>query len=320
MNYQNRRNEGHDEDLKDLGFGTRVSEQSRLRMLNRDGSFNVARSGLPFFQSLNAYHALLEMSWLRFHFTVFLLFVGVNTAFAWAFYLCGPNALNGVGGTTPVDRFRDCFFFSVQTFTTVGYGRVSPNTIAANVLVLVCAFVGLFSFALATGLLFARFSRPTARILYSDRALITPYRDVTSLQFRIANKRRSQLLGVEARVLMTWVDDPDGRRLRQYRQLQLERDRVAFFPLHWTVVHPIDESSPLYRMTPDQLQRSEGEFLVLLSAVDDSFAQTVHSRTSYRHDELVWGARFVDIFRREHREVMHVDLRLLHEYEKVNLS
>jgi inward rectifier potassium channel len=319
MKHRDLSNGHHADDLNDLGFGSRVSELSRLRMLNRDGSFNVARSGLSFFQSLNVYHSLLEMPWLRFHAVVFLCFVAINILFAVAFFLCGPGALNGVSSVTLVDRFRDCFFFSVQTFTTVGYGHVSPNTIAANLLVLICAFVGLFSFALATGLLFARFSRPTAKILYSDQALIAPYRDVTALQFRIANQRRSQLLGVEARILMTWVDDPGGRRTRQYRQLQLERERVTFFPLHWTVVHPIDEQSPMYGMTDERLREVEGEFLVLLSAVDDSFATTVHSRTSYRHDEIVWGAKFVDIFKREARDVMHVDLKKLHQFERVDL-
>jgi inward rectifier potassium channel len=308
-----------EEDLRDLGFGSRVSEQSRLRMLNRDGSFNVARSGLSFLQTINAYHALLEMSWLRFHITVFLAFCGINTVFAAAFYLCGPGALNGTTGATVPDRMRECFFFSVQTFTTVGYGHVSPNTMAANLLVLVCAFVGLFSFALATGLLFARFSRPTARILYSDYALIAPYRDITSLQFRIANQRRSQLLGIEAKLLMTWVDDPLGRRSRQYRQLTLEREKVTFFPLHWTIVHPIDQESPMYGLTDSRLRETECEFLVLLSAVDDSFAQTVHSRTSYRYDEIVWGAKFADIFRREERDILHVDLRRLHLYERVEM-
>jgi inward rectifier potassium channel len=259
------------------------------------------------------------MSWLRFQVTVFLLFCAINTLFAMAFLACGPGALKGTTGVTAAERFRECFFFSIQTFTTVGYGHISPNTMPANLLVLICAFVGLFSFALATGLLFSRFSRPTARILYSQQALIAPYRNITSFQFRIANLRRSQLLGIEAKVLMTWVDDPTNTRVRQYRQLTLERDSVTFFPLHWTVVHPIDEKSPMYGMTEDQFRQAEGEFLVLLSGVDDSFAQTVHSRTSYRYDEIVWGAKFSDIFisRREDRGVVRVDLRLLHRFQKV---
>ena len=135
-------NGGQTDDLRDLGFGTRVSQQSRLRLLNRDGSFNVARSGLSFFQTLNVYHTLLEMSWLRFHLTIFLAFCAANTLFAYAFLLCGPDALNGVTGVTFAERFQECFFFSVQTFTTVGYGHINPSSMAANVLVMVCTFVG----------------------------------------------------------------------------------------------------------------------------------------------------------------------------------
>lgn len=309
-------------DLNDLGFGSRVSSESRLRLLNRDGSFNVARSGLSFFESINAYHSLLNMRWTGFYATVFAVYIAVNILFASAYSLAGPDALNGLSAMDPLARWVKCFFFSVQTFTTVGYGHISPRTLTANVLVMVETFVGLFSFALSTSLLFARFSRPTARILFSRRALIAPFRDITALQFRIANLRKSQMIEVEARVMASWVTDGKGQRIRHYRSLELERTKVTFFPLHWTIVHPIDEQSPLREFSPEKMREMEMEFLVLLTGIDDTFSQMVHARMSYRFDEVVWGARYVDIFLRSDNEHagINVDLRRLHEYEPANLD
>ena len=305
------------DDLRDLGFGSRVSQQTRLRLLNRDGTFNVDRAGFNFLQVINAYTSLLEMPWWRFHLTMFGLYLCVNTLFASAYILCGAGALNGVEGAAFLDRFRECFFFSIQTFTTIGYGHITPNALPANLLVTVEAFVGPLSFALATGLLFARFSRPTAKILFSETALIAPYRGLASLQFRIANKRRNQLIDVEARVLLTYLEEANGKRSRHYRQLRLEREKVAFFPLHWTIVHPIDETSPLHGFDLEDFREKEGEILVLLTAVDDTFSQMVHTRTSYRFDEVIWGAKFVDIFVPSDDGILHVDLRHLHDYESV---
>lgn len=306
-----------EEDLRDLGFGSRVSQQTRLRLLNRDGTFNVDRAGLTFTQVINAYTSFLEMPWWRFHLTMFSLYLCVNTLFASIYVLCGAGALNGVDGVTFLERFRECFFFSIQTFTTIGYGHISPNTLQANLLVTLEAFIGPLSFALATGLFFARFSRPRAKILFSETALMAPYHGLPSFQFRIANQRRSQLIDVEARVLLTYLDNVNGKRSRHYRQLRLEREKVAFFPLHWTIVHPIDEKSPLYDFDMETLKEKEGEFLVLLTAVDDTFSQMVHTRTSYRFDEVVWGAKFVDIFMPSDDGILHVDLRRLHHYETV---
>ena len=182
------------EDLNDLGFGSRVVEESKLRLLNRDGSFNVARTGLSFFQSLHLYQSVLTMSWSRFFLTAFAFYVVVNVLFAVGFVLSGPDALSGATGVTLPERFMEAFFFSVQTFTTVGFGHLSPNSFVADVLVTVDAFVGLLAFALAAGAVFARFSRPTAKITFSERAVIAPYQDGTAFEFRLVNERRSPIL------------------------------------------------------------------------------------------------------------------------------
>ena len=306
-----------EEDLRDLGFGSRVSEESSERLLNRDGTFNVERAGLSFFQSINLYHSLLTMSWNRFYLTLLLSYIVVNGIFALAFVSCGPDALTGFQDAMISQRFLTAFFFSVQTFTTVGYGAVSPASVSANVVAALDAFVGLVGFALATGLLFARFSRPTAKIMYSKHGLIAPYRDMNAFMFRIANQRKSQLIEVAVTLLYTRMVVKNGERRREYFQLNLERNTVVFFPLHWTIVHPIDEQSPLYNMTEEEFRASNSEFLILLSATDDIFSQVVNSRSSYRHDEVIWNARFADPFQMKDNGTIRVDLNRMHEWEGV---
>jgi inward rectifier potassium channel len=305
------------EDTQDLGFGSRVSNQSRTRFLNRDGSFNVRRSGLPFLRSLNLYHAFLRMSWLRFHLLVVATYFAANVVFALGYLACGPDALGGSNTTAPGDRLLDAFFFSVQTMGTIGYGNLSPRGLAANLLVTLESLGGLLGLALATGLLFARFSRPHAKIVFSERAVIAPYHGITAFEFRIANQRSSELIDVHATVVFTRMESAQGRRSRKFHNLQLERDRVMFFPLHWVVVHPITEESPLFAATAETLEESQAEFLVLLTATDETFSQVVHARSSYRPFEVVWGARFRDMFQQSGEGLLRADLARVHDVERV---
>jgi inward rectifier potassium channel len=287
-----------DEEIRDLGFGSVVARESRQRLLNRDGSFNVVRTGLRLSSSLSLYHTLLTMTWTRFMALVVVSYLLLNGGFGVAFLVCGPAALQGPlpGVGTTGEGFARAFFFSVATFSTIGYGNISPSGLAANLVVTVESLVGLLWLALATGLLFARFSRPTARILFSRTAVVAPYRGITAFEFRIANARSSELIDVRATVLFTrFEEDEGGRSLRRFYALPLERSSVVFFPLAWTVVHPIDDASPLRGLTRDDLLRTDAEFLVLLSGVEETFAQRVHARSSYKWDEVVWGARFSDI-------------------------
>jgi inward rectifier potassium channel len=300
------------EETRDLGFGTAVAGESRQRLLNRDGSFNVARRGLTLGSSLSLYHLLLTTNWTRFMGLVVASYVLFNGVFALAFVLCGPNALSGGGDP----GFARAFFFSVETFSTIGYGVVGPVGLAANLVVTAEALVGLLWLALATGLLFARFSRPTAKVLFSRTAVVAPYRGITAFMFRIANARTSQLIEVEATVMFARFEDVGGRAVRRFYPLPLERDSVTFFPLAWTVVHPIDESSPLKGLTRDDLRRCDGEFLVLLAGVEETFAQRVHARSSYKWDEIVWNAKFSDILHHPRGdETITIDVGRLHAIE-----
>lgn len=278
---------------RDLGFGAVVSRESEQRLLNRDGTFNVRREGIGFWHTLNLYHLLLNISWPRLFALMTVFYVGGNALFALGYLACGPGALQGQTGFQ--EPFARAFFFSVETFSTIGYGNIVPVGLAANLVVTVEALVGLLWLALATGLLFARFSRPTAKIMFSRTAVIAPYRGITAFEFRIANMRRSELIEMKATVMFTRFEDVDGRLVRRFYLLPLERGTVTFFPLSWTVVHPIDDASPLKGLTRDDMHRTNAEFLVLLSGVEETFAQRVHARSSYRWDEVVWGAKFADI-------------------------
>ncbi len=286
----------NEQDLRDLGFGSVVSRETHTRLVNRDGSFNVARQGLAFWKSFSSYHFMLTIPWWQFFGFTAGGYLFANMMFAWAYLACGPGALGSDTAGMQNHTFLRAFFFSVQTLSTIGYGQVVPIGLAANSLVTLEALVGLIGFAIVTGLLFARFSRPTARMLFSRHALIAPYRDMTAFEFRVANARRNELIDVAAKVLFTRFETVDGVRTRRYYPLSLERDRVTFLPLTWTVVHPIDQDSPIYGETPDSLRESQAEFIALLSGFDETVAATVNQRTSYVPDEMLWGRRFANAF------------------------
>ena len=302
------------EDTKDLGFGSRVSQETTTRFLNPDGSFNVTKTGLPFFRSLNLYHALLTISWPTFYAIAISAYFLTNVLFAWGYMACGPDSLAGAGGTTMGERFLECFFFSVQTLGTIGYGHISPHTTPANVLVAVESIAGLMGLAVVTGLVFSRFAHPHAKIIFSRNAVVAPYHGITALEFRIANARTNQLIDVHATVLLSRMELEHGVRKRKFHQLDLERTQVMFFPLHWVIVHPITESSPLSGVTREEFLESDAEILILLTGFDETFSQNVHSRSSYKGSEVVWNSKFGNIFDEDSGDgKIKVDLRKIHD-------
>jgi inward rectifier potassium channel len=305
----------------DLGFGSVVARESRQRLLNRNGTFNVHREGLPFWQSLSPYHYFLTITW-----PAFLLFAGggymiANAVFAAIYVACGPKALTGFEGLDLPDRFTQAFFFSVHTLATIGYGSIVPLNFAANLVVTIESLVGLLGFAIVAGIMFARFARPMAQIVFSRNAIIAPYRDITAFMFRVVNQRSNEIVELRAQVMLTRRKrEGFAAADREFVQLKLERDRVTFFPLTWTVVHPIDADSPLRGKTQADLAACDTEFLILLNGFDETFSQTVHTRSSYKANELVWGAKFRDVFNPPHADgTLSVDIRKLHEVDRVPL-
>ena len=300
---------------QDLGLGGKLSERSHARLLNRDGSFNVRRNNLGPFHPYNVYHTLVSLPVPR----VFLLMVAgyfaTNLLFATLYWLAGPDAIAGAA-SSPLARFEDCVFFSVQTLATIGYGKLVPNTRTANVLVAIEALVGLLGFAILSALLFARFARPTAKIRFSSHAVIAPYQNGWALMFRLVNLRNHDLTDVHAVVSFArWVDE-NGTRRRRFDQLALERDFIIFMPLHWVVVHPISDTSPLRGLTAESLARADPEVVCLITADDETFAQTVHAKSSYDKTDIVWGARFRDMYLPEADRVT-IDLGRLNDFEAV---
>ncbi len=281
-----------EENRKDLGFGTQVHDPD-TRLLNRDGSFNVKRSGGTFWSRLNIFNRLMVCSWGRFFLLVISFYLLLNFIFAGIYEVVGIENLHGADLTSRGSRFMDAFFFSSQTLTTVGYGRIAPIGFGASSVAAVESLLGLLIFALATSLLYGRFSRPVARILYSDKAIIAPYLDTTAFMFRIVNERANQLIDLQVEVVMSILEKQvDGREIRKYYGLNLERNKVNFFPTNWTIVHAVTQESPLFGLSKEELLSRDTEFLILIRATEDTFNQTVHSRISYHAREMVFGAKF----------------------------
>lgn len=303
-----------DAELRDLGFGSVVSERSR-RLLNPDGTFNVRRTGLPFWSSVSLYHAFLTMRWGYFFGIFVAIYFICNIVFGAAFWLCGPAGLQGEEAMKYGGEFWRAFFFSVQTAATIGYGQIHAVGVVPNLIVTVEALVSVIIFAFGTGLVFARFARPGIGVRFSRNALIAPYRGITSFQFRIANARNNEIIELNATVLLTQFENVDGRRVRKYYVLPLERKRVVFFPLSWTIVHPIDSESPLNGLTKQHLEERKAEFLILLSGVDQIFSQTVHTRSSYAPNDLVWNARFKNIFKEEDDGSLEIAVDHIDDFE-----
>ena len=268
----------------------RAAHKRSRRLVQREGRLPIVRLNRER-QWRDFYHRMLTLSWPLFFFWTAAWYLGSNVAFA-LLYLIDPN---GIAEARP-GSFEDAFFFSVQTVATIGYGVMHPQTLYANLVMTLETLSGLVGFAVLTGLIFARLSRPTARILFSDVAVITPHNGVPTLMFRCANQRLNQIL--EAQIVVTVLRDEvsnEGRTLRRFHDLKLVRQRTPVFVLTWTVMHPIDEASPLHGLTAQELIDEELEIIVVLSGVDETFAQSIQARHSYLAEEILWDHTFVDI-------------------------
>jgi inward rectifier potassium channel len=255
------------------------------------------------------YHLMLTVPWSGFLAITALLYLSVNALFALLYVVGGDDIANA-----PPNSFFDKFFFSVQSFASIGYGEMYPKTFYANAIVTLEAMVSLTGIAVLTGLAFARFSRSTARVLFSRVAVIAPYDGVPALKFRAANQRRNQILEAQMRVyLMRDEISADGRFMRRIYDLRLTRNQTPSFALSWLAVHPIDESSPLYGMTLDSLAKTNSTIVVSLSGIDETVAQVVHARYTYAASDIAWNHQFVDVFYHTDDGHRYIDYNYFHD-------
>ena len=266
-----------------------------LRAMLDEGALDVRILNAP--QSLfgDTYYRLLHETWGRLLLQFVVAFLAFNLAFA-ALYALDPHGLDIVSGNGEMSRFWRGFFFSVHTLVTIGYGNVAPATVYANIIVVIEAMTGVLGFAVTTGLVFARFARPTARVIFSRHAVVAPFDGVQSIMLRAVNQRHNLILEATARLsLLRAVKDDHGRMMRRFYDLDLVRARNPVFALSWTVVHPITPSSPFFGLSRDEIRASEDELIVVISGTDEGMAQVIHARTAYAAAALRWDARFADI-------------------------
>lgn len=284
------------------------------RIFSQTKQSNAVRIGSSHSYWSDLYHWLLTLSWLGFLGLICFLYVTVNALFALAYLADG----NGIQNARP-GSFPDVFFFSVQTLATIGYGAMYPTTTYTNIVAAIEAMVGLLGIAMVTGLAFARFSIPTAKVLFSNVAVISPHNGVLTLMFRTANKRRNRIL--EAQIQITVVRNEitaEGQFMRRFHDLKLVRSQTPIFTLTWLVMHPIDRDSPLYGMTPEQLAEAEVELVVTLTGIDETVAQTIHARHSFLAQDILWKMRFVDILSRLPDGRRCVDYRRFHDVTPIS--
>ena len=282
----------------------------RSGLTNTVGYTEVTRIGVPRFTVQDTYHLILRLSWLHFFAAAVAVYLLANMAFACAYYV-GDHAINNAAS------FVDCFFFSVETLATVGYGNMSPATFYGHCVATVEIITGMLSMAVITSLVFARFSKPTARILFSNVVVVTPFEGVPTLMVRVANQRRSYILEATASlVLLRDEETSEGHSLRRFHDLKLERARSPMFALSWLIMHRIDASSPLHGVTADAFAAGDMRLALTISGVDETFAAGITARHDYMHEHLRFNERFVDIFDEgEHPRHIYLDFGRFHQTE-----
>ncbi len=301
---------------EDLGLD-RTGAKGRQSIIGANGSYNMERKTGRLLGNFYPYHWLITTRWSHYWLTLVGFYLGMNMLFAVVYFALDVKNLSGVIGDTPGMQLLYCFFFSAQSFTTVGYGGIHPTGIATNFVAVLEAFIGLMTFVLATGTLYGRFSRPVSRIKYSNHMIIAPFGNITGLQFMVANEMNSGLMEMEARINLSWVEEEGDKSVRRFQQVKLEIDKIAMFPTSWTINHPIDEESALYGKTMEEMERMDVEVFILLKGFDDVFSQTIYSRHSYTFKQFVYGARFRRPFYTNEEGKVVMDLTKVGEYDHV---
>ncbi|WP_456314901.1 ion channel [Pseudomonas shirazensis] len=280
------------------GFGTNASSYGG-RFVNKNGTANIEKRGMNLLRRTSWYHIMIDMPNWKFMFILFSFYIIINFIFAILYYVIGIEHLDGIEQSQSVlTQFGQAYFFSAQTFTTVGYGHISPTGFLASALSSAEALIGLLSFAIATGLFFGRFSKPTAYIKFSYNALISPYKDQKALMVRLVPFKNTNLTDAKAKMTLGMSVEEDGIRTNKFYNLELELDAINALTLSWTLVHPITENSPFYNFTEDDFKKNHVEILVFITTFDDMFSNTVAARTSYTFNEIIYGAKFETMYNR----------------------
>ncbi len=302
------------------GFGT-ISNMYGGRYLEKNGLPNIRKTGIPFLERNSWYHTMLQLSRMKFLLVIFAAYILLNLLFAVIYLLVGVQHLAGMTVSTPFEKFGEAFFFSTQTFTTVGYGRLAPTGWTMSFVASAEALTGLLSFALATGLIYGRFSRPRAFLKFSHNAVIAPFQDGIAFMFRLVPYKNNNLTDAEVRVTLAMMIDENGRQVNKFFNLKLELDRVNAVSLNWTVVHPINEDSPFYDLSKEDLIAARAEILVFVRAFDDMFSNTVVARGTYIGEEIIFGAKFLPMYYRdEKRGTTVLNMDKLDDVEKKDIS
>ncbi len=300
------------------GFGAKT-EQSSDRIFDTKGKATVKKTGLSFIESHSLYHTLVELSWRQFYLIIFTSYLIINLIFAFIYYFLGREAVEMVlTNDSNLSFFSECFFFSTQTLTTVGYGHISPNSFWASLVASIEAIIGVLILAVATGLLYSRFVRPQSFVKFSNNLLVTPHKGIFALMFRMAPYKNTQLSEAEIFVSMVLKVEENGVMVNKYYKLETEISKISTFILSWTIVHPINENSPIYGFDLEDLQDDKMELIIHLKAFDDTYSNIVVKNYSYTFQDIVHGAKFVPMFTSNaNGNATILDFTKLHQFEIV---
>ncbi|MBF4518786.1 Inward rectifier potassium channel Irk [Flavobacterium sp. ANB] len=303
------------------GFGTNANSYGG-RFVNKNGTPNIEKRGMNLLRRISWYHTMIEMPNWKFMLILFSFYIIINFIFAILYYAIGIEHLDGIEQSQSIlTQFGQAYFFSAQTFTTVGYGHISPTGFLTSALSAAEALIGLLSFAIATGLFFGRFSKPTAFLKFSHNALISPYKDGKGLMVRLVPFKNTNLTDAKAKATLGMSVEENGVRTNKFYTLELELDTINALSLSWTLVHPITENSPLYNFTEDDFKNTHGEILVFITTFDDMFSNTVAARTSYTFSEVIFGAKFETMYNRSKggtKTILYLDK--LNQFRTTNFS
>ncbi|MFT3679125.1 MAG: ion channel [Ferruginibacter sp.] len=277
------------------GFSTNTDAYGG-RLINKNGRPNVEKRGLGPLERISWYHTMLEISNTKFLLLVIIFYITVNLIFALIYYSIGVEHLAGILANSSAEKFIEAYFFSAQTLTTVGYGRISPVGFLTSTVAAIEALVGLLSLALATSLFYGRFSKPKAYLRFSEKAVLAPFKESVAIMMRVAPFKNNNLIDAEAKLTAGLTLEENGKTVNRFYPLEMEYSKVNALTLSWTLVHPVTEDSPFYRFTREDFANTRGEIIVFLKAFDDMFSNTVVARTSYTLGEIIIGAKFIPMF------------------------